>query len=389
VGEGVAVAASFIEARFVGERFAGGKLPLSVVGELEALNKLLFELARERYLSDHPDRKRLPRGFRATTALQISAVANGSAIVTLERPTVDSGASDVTADHFEKASEVLLRAISAAGSELDLPSEFPTWARARCNMIGRSLAPDEHLLLTSTRSRFQARYDRKVRKALVGEANEFEDDFSVVGSVHAFDADALSFGVTSADGPVNGNYVPQLDEDLRTALAAGKPGGRYLDGNAPFHISGTARFKRSSMVTFRAESIERVDFEQGVVSFGEIVKRVVQITALDAGWLHGEGEPVTSEIAERFLTVVAQLAYRGRPSPSVFPTAEGGLRAEWSGDGTEYLWELEASGACYYLQGQAGTSKFVEGSLGSELSAADVAEQLDMRLTGLWDDSVA
>lgn len=66
--------------RYVGERFEGGRLPLEVLTDLPAFRDLIAALAKDAWLVDHNNRKRVPKGFEESISFDLIGVREGSAI---------------------------------------------------------------------------------------------------------------------------------------------------------------------------------------------------------------------------------------------------------------------------------------------------------------------
>ena len=69
----------FLNIRYEGERFAGGRLPLDVLADLQALEDILTTFAREIFLDKHR-RERMPSGYAEWFNIALTGVGNGSAL---------------------------------------------------------------------------------------------------------------------------------------------------------------------------------------------------------------------------------------------------------------------------------------------------------------------
>lgn len=66
--------------RYVGARFDGGRLPVSVLMDLPAFRDLLVSFAKDEWKKLHPHRKRVPKGFDASLSFDLVTIGDGSAI---------------------------------------------------------------------------------------------------------------------------------------------------------------------------------------------------------------------------------------------------------------------------------------------------------------------
>lgn len=112
-------------------------------------------------------------------------------------------------------------------------------------------------------------------------------------------------------------------------------------------------------------------------SFADVSNDVRQLLLLGDGWLDGEGEPVSPHVAEFMLHVIAGVADAGQAAPQVWPTVEGGVRAEWKLSTNEVVLEIAPSSPKLYAFSRLlGTSEVTELELDDGLSASDVAEKV-------------
>ena len=78
----------FLRPRLCGKRFEGGGIPLEVLKDLSVLEDMLKDVAKWRFLQDHPERKRIPKGFAVDVELKLSDVAVGSTVPVITFKTV-------------------------------------------------------------------------------------------------------------------------------------------------------------------------------------------------------------------------------------------------------------------------------------------------------------
>lgn len=100
---------------------------------------------------------------------------------------------------------------------------------------------------------------------------------------------------------------------------------------------------------------------------------------LEEGWLYEDvGAPVTAEAMNRANEVLDAVENLQAPTPSVFPTEEGGVRFFWSETETQLTVDVEPSGdVCVHTaEMMSGTFQYVPLDWGVSLS-----EQLSVWLT--------
>ena len=69
----------FLKPILDGERFRDHRVPLEVLKDFAALQEMLVEVAKWKFLQEHPQRERVQRNFTKDIELQLSGVEEGSA----------------------------------------------------------------------------------------------------------------------------------------------------------------------------------------------------------------------------------------------------------------------------------------------------------------------
>ena len=127
-----------------GPRFAGGRLPIDSLIELERYQQLLRVVARAEWEADHPT-ETVPDDFDADVSLTIERIENGSADIFLafER-------TAVYAEYQQQAQDSVSETISAAyeGRELPpLPGPVEDEVRERVSNLGSTLEQGQSIEL--------------------------------------------------------------------------------------------------------------------------------------------------------------------------------------------------------------------------------------------------
>jgi hypothetical protein len=66
-----------------------------------------------------------------------------------------------------------------------------------------------------------------------------------------------------------------------------------------------------------------------------------ELRLLQPGWLEGQGQPPSQEGLDWLSLTFSQQYPDDLPLPFLYPTAEGGIQAEWSLAGTEVTFEID------------------------------------------------
>lgn len=319
----------FLRPAFHGGRFEGHAMPLDVLAELAAYQKIVIEVAKALYRRENPQRQRIPRGFRDELQLQLRKVEDGSAIPVLERIMIPSpqpqlSFSEHHGDIFERARDLINEVVAGtpAGS---MPSQFPPGLFRLFNNLGRTLHEDEHIILVPPSKNDGPRYDRNVRKRLIlREQQQFEDVVDVVGRVVMFDSGRRSFELLTKEGQrVPG---PVVDAILRTIRSAVGQEDLHL------HVVGVGIYDADDRLLqlLEIDELTLADNDE-LVDELDIEKRLNTLATLRPGWLgNQEGSALDRDGLKwlaRILTTAVQV--EDLVKPYLYPTPDGGVQAEW------------------------------------------------------------
>jgi hypothetical protein len=367
----------YIHFTFRGTRFEGGRVPIALLGDLAALQDVLVEVARDVYRTAQPERSRFPRGYLKTTSLWLSAIEEGSAVLVLERLPSASLDEDQMIDPFDSARDIVLDAIASVARGEPAFGGIPKRSRQRFKHIGGHLEMGEAIELSAPNpGATPVVYDRAVRDLLIEEDEPTSDDHFMIGPVVAVELDQSSFRVKQARRASDVHFTDDLDHMVRMSMVDQPRSGRYLEGAIPFRIDGSGSFDRGGLAGFLADEITPVSFIDA--EFGQVVDRVASLLSMPEGWLDGDGQTIGDKLGERFLQVAVGLADQGLPAPYVYPTPDGGLRAEWSNEsgGIELMWEIEADGTHYVHRLDLTTGEDQDATYEASYDPLDLAEHL-------------
>ena len=320
----------FLRPELVGARFEGGAIPLEMLNELPALGEMIVAVAKWRYLQDHPDRKRTPRGFAESASLRLTGVEEGSAIPVIDLAFASPSSSDVPqlpgmpgvfGKYFEEARDYIIAAISAAErGEADtygLPDECLRYF----DRFGRSLHEGESIDFNSRSGGNAARLTRASRRKLLlaSHVNEMTEEVIVHGLIPEADQDRMTFQIQMAEGrKVNAVMDEQHRETILEVF------NRY-HGNGLAWMRGIGKYDRQERLV-KIESIEEIIALDAL----DVPLRLGEFRALKEGWLEGEGCALSREGLNWLATQFEQHYPADLPLPYLYPTPEGGVRAEWS-----------------------------------------------------------
>lgn len=347
--------APFLSLHFRGARFDDDQgMPVETLGELMAYRELVAEVARSVFLSQNPERQRVPKGFADRLRLRIRRVDEGSAVPLLER-SVSSGELLPIEDEFHRARDLISSAIHDVASGRSIPEDFPQDALVHFNRLGQGLQDDESIELIRPGTFSGPRYTQDVRKVLLGGRLIYQRDAVVVGWVTEVDAERMRFQLRQSDGLVVPAPIDSVTfDEVKQALAPTGEGPQVS-------VSGVGVFDRSDNLV-RFDSVHELiseDVDDAVADDAV----AVDASAVTAGWLDGYGEATDPTVIRRTKALLAAIMNSGAPRPRVFPVPDGGLQAEWTIDDREISVAVEPGGSLYVISVNVASGRAEDATL--------------------------
>ncbi|WP_156466321.1 hypothetical protein [Janibacter sp. Soil728] len=318
----------FGHVRMAGGRYDTPGLPLAGADELRRYEALVIKVAKNLFLTDHPRRKRAPRGFDSLGELRITAVNSGSVVPVLERPvTARSSSATLTdvPDYLDRARALIndaFRGVAAPASSV--PRGYPPELLRDLAQLGRSLGPVERIEFSSDQEPTPAIVSQETRKRLHAIANlgEFEVERLLIGQVTGLRESPRQFDLALADGTkVTGSFTDsETYDELQTFQ------GR--SDRAPL-----ASLSVVAVVSLQG-SLQKVTDVLGIEPAlpPAWAERLKVLGGLGRGWL----EPDTPSISEQAIDSAEQFLFacldEGFPRPRIYPTPQGGVILEWPQD---------------------------------------------------------
>ena len=331
----------FLRPRLTGARFEGGAIPLDMLNELPALGEMIVAVAKWRYLQDHPDRKRTPRGFAESASLRLTGVEEGSAIPVIDLASVSPSPPDASQfpgmpgafrKYFEEARDYIIGAISAAergeAGMYGLPDEYLRYF----DRFGRRLHEGESIEFNSRSGVNAARLTRASRRKLIraSQISEITEEVSIRGSIPKMDQDRMTFELQSLEGRKIPAVITEQHRDIVLEVFNG------YEADEKVLIRGIGTYDRQERL-IKLESIEEITALDPL----DVPARLDEFRALKDGWLEGEGRAFSSEGLDWLATQFERRYPTDLPLPYLYPTPEGGVRAEWSEEANAVVLETD------------------------------------------------
>lgn len=302
--------------KLVGERFQGHAVPLEVLTDFAALQEMLVETAKWKFRQEHPDRERIQRNFAKDIELQLVGIEDGSAVLVIALSFASLFPPE-NAKYFEQARTEIVNAIaeSAQGRSPQMPPSLLSYF----DRFGRSLRTGESIEFPHGDR--PAALTPEVRKHLIHAAKVevWTEELSLRAKIYEADQAHDSFEFELSDGT---RAKAPLDDRYRDAVLDTFMG--YRD-SAFVVIQGVAQRDRSDRLK-GFESIEHVTPLDPL----DVTLRLEQISAIRDGWLNGTGRAPSKNRLEWLADAFDANFDSDLPLPYLYPTAEGGVQAEWS-----------------------------------------------------------
>jgi hypothetical protein len=312
----------YLRPRLVGPRFERHAIPLEFLRDLAVLEEMIVEVAKWKFLEDHPGRKRSPRGFADGITLTLSAVEDGSAVAVIAL-LLGSAVSQPNQVYFEQARAAIIGAIGAVAENQPVTAFLPEKALAYFDRFGRSLREGEAIEFPAPNPGDRpARLTKEVRRKLLlasSEVKELTEEIQIRGAIHEANLWTMSFEIMLADGSViPAPIASQHLDSILEAFHGFRQGVKVL-------LQGVGKYNRLE----RLQAIDSVE-HLTLLDPQDIPARLEELKMLKDGWLDGRGS-APSAVGLDWLANVFEGRYsEDLPLPYVYPVAEGGVQLEWS-----------------------------------------------------------
>ncbi len=331
----------FLTSVLKGKRFDDHSIPVDVLPEFASYRNIVMNIAKHLYFQNNADRERLPKGFADQLKLKVSRIEAGSAVAVLERE------FDSTQDYpeFEQARELINTAIREAAYDQNI--SLPQNILSLFDGFGKTLKEDESmfLCLPGQNVNVATKYDRSVRgKILAFNKKPTKGAVKVTGKISDVNLTSGRFEVLTNDGAtvISGTVSSEFESMLRDAHRAFETDEVILVGLGVIN---------SDKSIYKIETLQHLICyaEDGSIksSVPSLDETLGKIQALTKGWYDGEdGEPISPVlIASVKQTITKLLSKHSIPIPYLYPTVEGGVRAEWSWGNWEVSTDLNSDEA--------------------------------------------
>jgi hypothetical protein len=311
-----------LEPHFEGERFRNHTLPLSLLRDVEALQGIILEIAKDDYRQTHPNRQRLPRGFSDQLELHLSARPGSfvAEIGLIQDDTLLLGC-DPRMEQARRACDRFLEVLSHVQEQRQgPPPRLPEAAWVYVEKFGRGLQPEECIRLTHGET-CEVQITRELRRQLLLSrpgSEPLTEEVRVLAKLGDVRPRDHEMTLVLVDGRVISAAINDQQVNDLGPVTVSEFGRRWVLVKGVASLDANQQLLRIE----ETETVEPLDALDPLV-------QLEQLRQLPAGWLDGEGLPPSSEL----LTLLGQWLEEhqrddGEP-PRLYPTAEGGVESEW------------------------------------------------------------
>lgn len=318
----------FLKPTLRGERFEGHAVPLELLKDFSALEEMLVEVAKWKFKQEHPNRERTQRNFANGIELQLAGVEDGSAKLAIVIAFSSALLFHPSIPYFEQARGEIINAIALSAD--DRPQVLPTRYLSYFDRFGRGLRSGESIEFAHEGRTVSLNPD--IRKKLVHSAQveTWTEEAALRAKIYSANQPNDRFGFelsdgTRADAPLNNKYREVVLDALK-----GYPSGAFV------LIQGVIQRDRKDHLT-GFESIDHVTPLDPL----DVSLRLEQMATLKDGWLDGKGHAPDKDNLTWLADMFDAYFNGDLPLPYLYPTAEGGVQAEWSMNGREISLEID------------------------------------------------
>lgn len=312
-----------LEPRFTGERFRENTLPLSLLKDLEALQGIILEIAKDEFRQANPNRRRTPRGFSEGLTLHLLGSREGSYVAQIGMvieedllPGLDSctQAARSARDRFVDA--IAHVQDSSQGSTTPLPAGVWPFVEK----FGRGLHDGEAIDLVR-REGSSVQFTKELRRRLLlarPGVQILTDEVELVVKLGDVRPKEHSITIELVDGRSVSATVTDQQLDELSEVRVGEFGVSWLRASGVGSFDRTQQLQRVDEVT-AIELLDPLDPSVQLESFRQ----------LRDGWLDGQGVALSQELLARIGTFFNDHLNDDAQLPRLYPTPEGGVEAEW------------------------------------------------------------
>lgn len=297
-------------------------MPVEALPELSAYRDLVVAWAKLIWARENPSRRRIPRRFDESFKLTLDGLGEGSVAAVLNRS--QPAMQFELFDCFEKARDEFNALLSAAQNDNDdaVRRALPKQLFVQFNRLGRKLLDKDSIEFRTDSTSPGPTYTKATRMRVMRIVGlSYEDDVDLEGVVSEARRAGERFQLDLDDGST---INVCCEEDTFPAATWA------FHANQRVRVRGSGT-RSSDGVLLKVTSVDEVQPLGPSGALSKIDVQIEDLRGLKSGWLDGDGERIDSPGLDWLAAVLNRLVRSEMlPFPFLYPTIEGGVRAEWS-----------------------------------------------------------
>lgn len=314
----------FLAPKLEGKRFDDHAIPVELLEDFAVLQELIFEIAKDLYLKQNPERQRVPKGFTEEVYLKLIDIKPGSAIpnfILTSAIGVSTSLFPKNIEYFEQAKTELISYV-VQSEKNDITPEFKDKYKIYFNRLGKNLLESESIILNpKSNSDYKASINKKTRKQIILSSNnnrEYSNTIFINAVVHEMNKENGTFGIIFENKIFQDISYDNHFETIKNAFDD-------FENKPLVSIKASGIFNSNDKLK-KIEELESVDILDPL----DISVRLKNLSELNEGWLNGEGKKINGGRLEKFENLFNLYFNPHHPLPAIFPTIEGNIQLEWT-----------------------------------------------------------
>lgn len=332
----------FISPKLIGSRFEDHTLPVNILEDFTALEELLIEVAKEIYLSENINRKRVPKGFSDGVYLKLVEIGEGSSIAKFAIASAISLTSSLPLEnlnnfaYFEKAKDKIVSIIESANNG-EISQEQDYRLISYFNKIGKNLLEDESIDFGydyASKVSSNAVLNKTIRKKLLlsGEQKtEYSGSIKLFALIPEIDQKNNTFQIITEFGSIKCPLTENIKDTVFIAFNEYK-------NNTYISLKGTALFNWNDRIQEITE-IESMD----VLDPLDVSLRINNLLKLENNWYEGHGKALDKDHLTKFENLFNSYFDNKLSLPAIFPKMDGNIQLEWKKDTKNIIVDINLS----------------------------------------------
>ncbi|WP_370895924.1 hypothetical protein [Chryseobacterium gossypii] len=330
----------FIAPRLVGSRFEDHTLPVNILEDFTALEDLLIEVAKDIYLTENPNRKRVPKGFSDGIYLKLVDIGEGSAIAKFAIASAIALNSTLPLEnlnnfaYFEKAKNKIIELIESV-NDGSIPTQVDYKLLSYFSKIGKNLLDDESIDFGydyNSRTPSNAILNKTTRKKILlssEQKTEYVDSIKLFALIPEIDQKNNTFQIETDFGNIKCPLTESVKDSVFVAF------NEYVN-KTYISLKGTALFNWNDKIQEITE-IESMDILDPL----DVSLRINNLSKLEDNWYEGQGKALKKIGLNKLENLFNSYFENKLPLPAIFPKVDGNIQLEWKNEAKNVVIDID------------------------------------------------